>query len=289
MSSESPTQFSHIELVNFAEALRSRTGISIPRQKFHWLDQCLKQAMLELKIATSIDLFQVFENDPVMLSKVISFVTINESFLWRDKELLKVFSKHFLPNIMVNQDEIKIWSAACSTGDEPATLAVICAHVQSVLEDSSGPGGDWSILASDIDQLAVEKAKAFSFDLRKMKNVPSSMIDQYFDRVGSQWNLKSTLSHKIQLMVNNLVQIEPAIQAEVFDFVFLRNVLIYFDQEIRTRVAENVSKLLKPGGVLFLGHAESLPQSRDLPFEKQMVEGVPVYIKLSAQELRDAG
>jgi chemotaxis protein methyltransferase CheR len=262
--------FSHMDLKNLAELTRSRSGIAFERDKFAWLGQVAADFMVQQKIETTDEFLGVIEKQPQIFQKFINAITINESFLFRDRTLLASFVKNLLVPRFQSGDRVTLWSAACSTGDEPVTLGILCAEAEEVIRTS------WQVYASDIDTDAIEKAKLAKFDRRKVKDLPTSLLDKYFDVVANGWQATCSIKDRIQYFHCNLASFdEPALPGQV-DFVFLRNVMIYFDEETRHHAISKAAAALVDGGVLCLGHAETLGRDHPL-FEQVVLDQVVFY------------
>ncbi|RKX56038.1 MAG: hypothetical protein DRP50_01270 [Thermotoga sp.] len=152
------------------------------------------------------------------------------------------------------QKELRILSAGCSSGEEPYTLSIILHEMVDDLRDI-----DAKIVGIDIDESALKKAERGIYDERSVKDVPGKYLDKHFDILPSGYSVKEHVRrlvrfHKINLFDStNLLRV-----GKQFDFVFCRNVLIYFSDESRRQVVENLYMMMKPGAYIFLGYSESM-------------------------------
>jgi chemotaxis protein methyltransferase CheR len=150
---------------------------------------------------------------------------------------------------------LRFWSAASSTGEESYSLAM------SVLEAVGRPDADVRILATDISTRVLEKCRAGSYSQERVQSVPPALRERYLERCREHGENRYVVKPAIRKMITfvrlNLAE-APFPMRGPFDAVFCRNVMIYFDNQVRTRLLAEIHRLLKPGGYLFVGHAESL-------------------------------
>ncbi|MCT8977423.1 protein-glutamate O-methyltransferase CheR [Clostridium sp. CX1] len=187
---------------------------------------------------------------------LIQLITINETYFFREENLLKEFKDSILPQFKEYSlsNPLRIWSAACSTGEEPYTLSMLC-------EESKVFGASTvKIIASDIDKKVLSKAKKGvynkkSFSFRKM---PQEMLDKYFLHLEEEYAVKDIIKEKVEFKNINLFDSNLVEKMEEMDIIFCRNVLIYFDQETIKKIIHSFYNILKPGGYLLLGHAETI-------------------------------
>ncbi len=188
---------------------------------------------------------------------ILSAVTIKESYLYRGRQQFRAIAEGVLPDLTnraADERVLRAWSAGCARGDEPATLAAVMAdsvHLE---------GWDWQIVATDIDEVALEAAGRSRFAQRAVSQAPDAILQSCFRKAGPDYVLNEEIRRRITFRRLNLVERELPFPPAHFDIILLRNVLIYFSLEVQTRVVSQVSRLLKPGGYLFLGSTESLLQ-----------------------------
>ena len=149
------------------------------------------------------------------------------------------------------QTRFRFWSAACSTGEEPYSLGM------TLLDATTTTPTDTRILATDISQRVLRRSSAGLYSDDNMKNVPEAFRKRYFLHEGSEWRVRPELRSLISFNSLNLLH-QPFPMKGPFDAIFCRNVMIYFDRELRGRLITEFHRLLRPGGYLFVGHAESL-------------------------------
>lgn len=257
------TQVSDAELARFAELIYRRTGIRVSPQKKTLLSNRLRR---RLRI-TGIETFSAYHAHLMRLSPqdpewdaFLQEITTHETYLFRDEVQWNWFLSTFLPQCVAEAKDklrpaaLRIWSAACSTGDEPMTAACcIAAHLPNLAQ--------WNIriLATDIGVGALEQARTGVFGERSMRLVPEEMKRRFFakQRDAHVWQARSVLTDMIQFRQHNLI--EP-LHERPFDLVILKNVLIYFDPESKQRVIAHVRAAVRPGGLLLCGAAEGVAE-----------------------------
>jgi chemotaxis protein methyltransferase CheR len=192
--------------------------------------------------------------DGALHSQVVEAMTTNETSFFRDVHPFEALRDTLLPEMIerrAQERSIKIWSAASSTGQEPYTLAMVIRENFPVLA-----GWRVEILGTDLSTEVLDRAREGRYaQLEVNRGLPAALLVKYFEHQGASWIVKPELKRGIEFKPMNLVQPWPTMPR--FDFVFLRNVLIYFDRPTKQQILENVRKVLRPDGYLFLGAAET--------------------------------
>jgi chemotaxis protein methyltransferase CheR len=188
--------------------------------------------------------------------QLINDLTVNETYFFRDFPQLRNFAEDILPvfeNEYRDRKKIKIWCAACSTGEEAYTLAIILLEMLDEPEE-------WQIqiLASDINSEVLRIAKAGLYDKRSIKEVPREYLEKYFTLHNDKYFICDDIKRYINFKRINLMDEEAMKEINGCDFIFCRNCLIYFDEVSRRSVVARFYESLNPGGYLFLGHSESV-------------------------------
>ena len=192
------------------------------------------------------------------LSSVIDILTTNETYFFRESCQLKAFSEEILPEIKNRKDanarekNLSIWSAGCSTGEEPYTIAML------ILE--TGLFRDWGIeiFGNDISQRVLQVARRGIYTQTSFRSTDKSFIDKYFDPIEGKYKIKDEVKNMVRFGYLNLMDRNKMSLLRNMDVVFCRNVLIYFDIESKKKVIQNFYDKLEEGGYLLLGHAESI-------------------------------
>jgi chemotaxis protein methyltransferase CheR len=186
-------------------------------------------------------------------------VTTNETSFFRSPPQIQAFQEKALPEIMAKKLDhgertLRMWSAGCSTGDEPYTLGII---LQETLRDKL-PEWDVKIFASDISEKALRSARAAVYNDYTLRSVPPGIKQKYFMQNGSQYKIKDESRMLVELQYLNFNDTKRVRLMRGFDIIFCRNVLIYFDDTAKKRFVAQLYDNLNPGGYLFIGHSESL-------------------------------
>lgn len=189
------------------------------------------------------------------LKAVIDLLTVNETYFFREQNQLRAFSEEILPELIVSNKEkktLRIWSAGCSTGEEPYTIAII------ILEHGSFDGWDVQILGSDINHRVLSNARKGVYRKNSFRCTEDYYIKKYFREEDDCFIISDRVKGLVSFSYLNLLDPLKAKFVAPMDVIFCRNVLIYFDYEARKRVVANFYDRLVEGGYLLLGHAESL-------------------------------
>jgi len=236
------------------------TGIFYESKKDNYLKTRVCQRIAE----TGCKSFQKWFNNLVFGSRdgeplnLIEELTVNETYFFRDFPQLRGFAEEVLPAYLEkkrkNRDyNLKLWSAACSTGEEPYTLAII---LREMIEDFDL----WEVRieATDIDRRVLRHARLGLYGDRSMKDTPILYRDKYFRKTTEGWQVLPSVTKSVFFEQLNLVDRLAMRRRRGYDFIFCRNVLIYFNDSSRKRVVSDLYDALLPGGYIFLGHAESV-------------------------------
>jgi chemotaxis protein methyltransferase CheR len=159
-----------------------------------------------------------------------------------------------LPGIRNNRNnvkQIKVWSAACSTGEEPYTISMM------LMEKRLTPGS-FEIHASDISEGVLASAKKAVYNSYSVRNIPETYMKKYFESVGQDFNLDAKVKGSVQFRKVNLIEERNSNSIKGIDVIFCRNVLIYFDTRAKQKAVSNLYNSLNPGGYLIIGSSESL-------------------------------
>lgn len=209
--------------------------------------------------------------DPALNQGIVEALTTNETSWFRDQEPFVVLRELVLPELKATRQgpqPLRVWSAACSSGQEAYSLAL-------TLRDALASSWSYEIVGSDISTEMVARAQAGRFSQLEMnRGLPATMLVRHFEREGAHWQVSSALRRNVSFRMINLATALPAMPT--FDVIFLRNVLIYFDVETKRAVLRRVRSLLRPDGWLFLGSAETTI-GIDGDFERIVARRTSVY------------
>ena len=190
-----------------------------------------------------------------LISDTVEAMTTNESLFFRDVKPFEQFRKVVLPRLLETRGakrSLRIWSAACSSGQEAYSLAMLLTEEGSRLD-----GWNIEIVGTDLSAQMVERARAGSYSqFEVQRGLPVQMLVKYFKQEGERWQIDARLRAMVKYREYNLLSDLSSLGT--FDVIFCRNVLIYFDQATKARVLDQVARRLPPDGVLFLGGAETV-------------------------------
>ena len=235
------------DYADFVSGFKRLTGIDLGLYK----EAQMKRRLTTLRQRRGFDSFASYlaavRGDGALLAELLDRMTINVSEFWRNPNRWEVLDKRFLPELIAASPRLKCWSAACSTGEEPYSLAMILAR-RGVLQSSK-------IIATDIDENALAKARLGIYHERSLKDVPKEYVDRYFRQQGEMYRIDDELKKHVVFAKGNLLS-DPFDSG--FDLIICRNVLIYFTNDAKTTLYRKFAQALKPGGILFVGATEQI-------------------------------
>jgi chemotaxis protein methyltransferase CheR len=221
------------------------------------------------------------------LQRMISHLTNNETYFFREQPQLQVFSEHVLRTIKERKSrngerKLRVLSAGCSTGEEPHTLAMM-------VYDSGQFFWNWEVevVGLDVDHVALEKARKATYFHNSFRSLPPELQEKHFLKQGMGATVKDNIRKLVHFRQGNLLDPASYEGLKPTDVIFCRNVLIYFSDNTILRVIRQFNEILGPGGYLFLGHAESLSRITDL-LTPVRFQGAMVYQKADGAR-RDVG
>ncbi|MBN1517795.1 protein-glutamate O-methyltransferase CheR [Candidatus Sumerlaeota bacterium] len=243
----------------YRKLIYEKSGISLSSGKEALLTSRLGKRMRALGISSHRDYLKYIANsqDGDEIVRLLDAISTNVTSFFREDHHFRFMQNALAQWNAKGQRRFRIWSAACSTGEEPYTLAMV------LLDSFNGASGslDAKILATDISTRVLQSSKTGVYAEEKVKTVPPKMRLAYFDKMRNgtekQYAIKPALKKLIQFKRLNLSQ-PPFPMRGPFDLVFCRNVMIYFDQPVRRGLLLEIHRLLSPNGYLMVGHAESL-------------------------------
>jgi len=224
--------------------------------------------------------FMVSYADPqgAEMQALANLVTTKETYMFREYDQLQAFANYCLPEVLSakqarGERTLRLWSAGCSSGEEPYTLAMI---LQEVFPQAQS--WDCEILATDIDENMLRKVAEARYGCRSVNEVPDQYREKYLIEDGDEFVVRrrsAALVHPLHLNLHDRMAMRAM---RGFDFVFCRNVLIYFDDLSRKAVVDHFYNALNPGGYIFLGHSESVGRVTTA-FKLKRFENHLVYMK----------
>jgi len=242
----------------FIKLIYKKTGLHYEYNKKYFVQKRIEKRAELLEMETLSEYFMMlkFADDSTEFYRLINDLTVNETYFFRDFPQLRNFAEDVLPIFAKEKEsrkKIKIWCAACSTGEEPYTLFII---LQEMLEKPE----EWEIqiLASDINTEVLQSARTGLYESRAVKDVPPEYLEKYFTKRHDKYLINLNVKKSVAFKRINLMDENDRSNINGCDFIFCRNCLIYFDDESRRSVLSSFYESLNPGGFVFLGHSESV-------------------------------
>jgi chemotaxis protein methyltransferase CheR len=232
--------------------IEERAGLHYAPEDHDLLADKVSVKALEAGFESPLDYYRYLKHDPAgkaALDSLVDSLLVHETYFFRDSLSLEVLADDMALEVRSGRRP-RIWCAACSTGEEPLTLAMML-HQRGALEGVS-------LLASDYSQRALERARQGEHNLRSLRALPAGIEGRYLEVVNGRPVLRSDIVAAVEWRRLNLID-EAAISAlGSFDAILCRNVLIYFQDETARRVVDSLTRMLRPGGRLVVGTSESL-------------------------------
>ena len=264
------------EFRRLCEFLYRRTGMVFTEAKRYYVERRVIERMTTTGSNSFADYFSRLRADAKSeVEQFINAFTVNETYFYREDHQLKCLTSDLLAERVRDKkpgDLIRIWSAPCSTGEEPYSIAMWLLENWSHVDDY-----EIEIVGSDIDTEVIETARQGIFGKRALMRLSPYLIEKYFSVVGQDsWQILDDLRQSVRFSPVNITEPGETRAHGKFDVIFCRNVLIYFDDASRRIAAENLFENLLPGGFICLGHTESMSRISSL-FEVRRFSDAIVY------------
>ncbi len=256
--------------------LHDRTGVVLDSSRSAFVEMRLGALATENGFPTLPDVMDALRTEEswgVLHRLVVETLAIAETSWFRDAALWDELRATILPGLLdrrAGTRRLSLWSAACASGQEPYSLAML-------LEEQATAFAGWDVrlLATDFSRTMLERARAGSFSQIEMnRGLPAARLVRHFTRRADAWELRPAVRERAEFRELNLAQPWPALPP--MDLVLLRNVLLYFEAELRCRVLRQLAQVLQPDGILVLGASET-PLTMDASFEAVPLERTVVY------------
>ncbi|WP_118831480.1 CheR family methyltransferase [Salinibacter ruber] len=260
------------------DLVREHAGIDFPDEKRYLLESRVKPRLLAQEVPdfeTYADRLE--QGDTREIARLVNAVTINETAFFRHPSQFEALEDTILPELVrLHQQErsgpMRLWSAACSAGDEAYSLAIL-------IRETIGPRHprmDYEIVGTDIDTEVLEEARAGRYRKRSVRNVPPAYLRDYFDRSGEAFVVDPAIRDMVEFRPLNLTDAQDMRRMRNVDLIMCANVLIYFNETSKKNVLQGLYRSLRPGGYLFVGGSEALGEL-DVPLEPVRHEGALAY------------
>jgi chemotaxis protein methyltransferase CheR len=236
-----------VDYEQFVSQINLKIGINLALYKETQMKRRLTSLYEKRGYTSFKEYFQAINSDRELLYEFLDRMTINVSEFYRNYKRWEVLEKDILPKILQRANAPKIWSAACSTGEEPYTMVMILSKYL--------PLNKIQILATDIDEKAIARAKLGLYPERSLNELPHDMKRKYFTKEGSQYQLSDEIKKAVTFKKHNLLADSFG---GPFDLIICRNVLIYFTEEAKDILYHKFSNALNSSGILFVGSTEQI-------------------------------
>jgi chemotaxis protein methyltransferase CheR len=246
------------DFLQFIASIKKMTGIDLALYKEAQMKRRLTSLRVKRGYSTFATYFEALSRDKELFYEFLDRMTINVSEFFRNPGRWEVLDNKILPRLMQESRKLKCWSAACSTGEEPYTLTMLLMRKNYI--------GNSSVLATDIDEGAIAKAKQGVYTERSLQDCPKDLIAKYFTKDEMTYRISDEVKNKVTYRKHNLLA-DPFDSG--FDLIICRNVMIYFTEEAKHELYHKFSNALRPGGVLFVGSTEQIFQPQQYQFEAE--------------------
>ncbi|HWY06569.1 MAG TPA: protein-glutamate O-methyltransferase CheR [Candidatus Acidoferrales bacterium] len=272
------------ELSEIRMLIEERTGIHFDESRERFLSTRVREHMHERGYARVTELLRAVRKTNVEYDSLLERMLTQETSFFRYPAVYEAFEKRVLPELHVskfwkNPRTLRVWSAGCSTGEEPYSIAITIA-------DSLSFADAWNveILATDVGKLALKNAEKGIYSGRSLSGVNEKQLAAHFTKVENKFHVKPRLKKMISFAPMNLA---APVYVGRMDLIFCMNVLIYFTEERRQALVQRFYEALEPGGYLFLGHSESISKM-PVKFQAIVLGDCILYRKPTVQEQQKA-
>lgn len=231
--------------------------LSLDGYKEHQLRRRIGNLMARRKIEDYARYFELLRTDRAAYQEFLDYLTINVTEFFRDPAMFRRLEEEFLPELLKSGFVLRIWSAGCANGAEPYSVAIIL--------DELTPGRRHRIEGTDVDRRVLEVAREGRYPAELLRNLSPTRRTRYFCSEGQDFVLDASIRRRVEFRYHDLLR-DP--YGTGYDLIMCRNVTIYFTREAQARVNEQLARALRPGGILFIGGAETIFNYRELGYEK---------------------
>ena len=243
----------------FKKAVYDLTKIDLNAYKEKQMKRRIDTLISKNKIVGYEKYIDLLKKDKDKFEEFVNYLTINVSEFYRNVDQWQLLDKEIIPELISRFGKnLKIWSAACSTGDEPYSLVMaLSRHV---------PLNQIRIYATDLDKQVIEKAKLGLYAEKSVGGVPADLKKKFFTKIGPSYQISEEVKSRVDFKEHNLLKDTYLTD---FHLIVCRNVLIYFTEEAKDEVFRKFQKSLKPGGYLFIGSTEQIINHKDVGFDRK--------------------
>jgi chemotaxis protein methyltransferase CheR len=245
-----------MDLIYFQQWVLKEYKIDLAAYKSNQLHRRILSLMSRVGVNSVEEYIELLKSSPAQKQRFLDFITINVTEFFRNPEIFEELSRKVKSELSYSQG-LKIWSAACSVGAEPYSLAMIMNNLNS--------NANHKIVATDIDSTILQKARNGEYVYAEVKNVSKQFLDKYFLIKEDKYCISSEIKKMVDFKKHHLILDN---YESNFDLIVCRNVVIYFNSDIKDKIYKKFSESLKKGGLLFVGATESIYNYKEFGFEK---------------------
>ncbi len=243
----------------FKEAVLRMTGIDLSAYKENQMKRRINTLIDKHKISGYEEFVSQIKTNRDLFEEFVNYLTINVSEFYRNTDQWELMDKVFIPELIGKFGKnLKIWSAACSTGDEPYSLVMaLSKHI---------PLSQIKIYATDLDKQVIASAKNGIYAEKSLAGVPQDLKEKYFTKVGNSYQISNEIKSRVEFHEHNLLK---DAYPKNYHFIVCRNVLIYFTEEAKDEIFMKFGESLCDGGIFFIGSTEQIMGHRKYGFERR--------------------
>lgn len=244
-----------IDYQEFKKSVGQLVGIDLYEYKSQQMDRRIHSLMQSWEVE-NYDLFlEILKKNTAKYKEFVKKLTINVSEFFRNPERFIELWRRVLPELLTENSSLRIWSAGCSNGAEPYSVAIIASELNAI--------NRVQIFGTDIDEMILNKAREGIYEHNDLKNLPPELINKYFDFKNNRYYLDESIKSKVDFLNHNLLK-DPFLNS--FHLIICRNVVIYFTEEAKRNLYLKFYDSLAPGGYLLVGGTEPLLTYRQIGF-----------------------
>ncbi len=259
----------HAEFEIVAKTIYDESGIVFKENKKYFVENRIQTHMEELNIKSIEQYIMLIRKKGDVLDDFVSKITTNETYFYREFYHLQLFSKLLIKDNF--KSPIRILSIPTSSGEEPYSISIVANETLELKKS-------YSIIGVDIDKNILDKAIAGRYDDRSVSKLPQQYLNKYFDVKHGMYEIKNIIKSSVRFHRGSITDRNFVKSLGKFNYIFCKNLLIYFDDESKNRAINNMYDILEENGWLFLGHAETLSKTSSL-FEPVKFEDTIIYKK----------
>lgn len=255
-----------MEVIEFESWILDNLKVDLSAYKPAQLHRRIKSLMNRIGVDSYIEYTNLIKSNEAERDRFLNYITINVTEFFRNPQLFLELGKKIKEEMLVNNINLKIWSAACSQGSEPYSLAMLIREIS--------PYGRHEIIATDIDGPILDRAKEGKYAYSEIKNISEELLNKYFKKKNEEYYVEPIIKSMVAFKKHDLILDD---YFRNLDLIVCRNVVIYFNSSIKNEIYKRFHSALKMGGLLFVGATESIYNYKELGFDKV---GTFIYRKI---------